>query len=97
MPTEALGSLSQGHAFEIVARGVDAQRWMARGDAYSAGLAYVKGLIDVQEGPIQGGDAACNRTMAEDGRETLFRLFERHLRVFPLGYVNGRALDQLLA
>ena len=48
MPTEALGSLSQGHAFEIVARGEDAQRWMARGDAYSAGLAYVKGLIDVQ-------------------------------------------------
>lgn len=48
MPTEAPGSLSQGHAFEIVARGEDAQQWMARGDAYSAGLAYVKGLIDVQ-------------------------------------------------
>lgn len=48
MPTEALGSLSQGHAFEIVARGQEAQRWMSRGDAYSAGLAYVKGLIDVQ-------------------------------------------------
>lgn len=48
MPAEALGSLSQGHAFEIVARGEDAKRWMARGDAYSAGLAYVKGLIDVQ-------------------------------------------------
>jgi cyclopropane-fatty-acyl-phospholipid synthase len=48
MPTEALGSLSQGHAFEIVARGEDAQRWMSRGDAYSAGLAYVRGLIDVQ-------------------------------------------------
>jgi cyclopropane-fatty-acyl-phospholipid synthase len=48
MPTEALGSLSQEHAFEIVARGEDAKRWMSRGDAYSAGLAYVKGLIDVQ-------------------------------------------------
>ncbi len=48
MPTEALGSLSQGHAFEIVARGEDAKRWISRGDAYSAGLAYVKGLIDVQ-------------------------------------------------
>ena len=45
MPTEALGSLSQGHAFEIVARGEDAKRWISRGDAYSAGLAYVKGLI----------------------------------------------------
>jgi cyclopropane-fatty-acyl-phospholipid synthase len=48
MPTEALGSLSQGHAFEIVARGEGARRWMARGDPYSAGVAYVKGLIDVQ-------------------------------------------------
>jgi cyclopropane-fatty-acyl-phospholipid synthase len=48
MPTEALGSLSQGHAFEIVARGEDAKRWISRGDAYSAGLAYVKGLVDVQ-------------------------------------------------
>jgi cyclopropane-fatty-acyl-phospholipid synthase len=48
MPTEALGSLSQGHAFEIVPRGGDAKRWISRGDAYSAGLAYVKGLIDVQ-------------------------------------------------
>jgi len=48
MPTEALGSLSQGHAFEIVARGEDAKRRISRGDAYSAGLAYVKGLIDVQ-------------------------------------------------
>ena len=41
MPTEAPGSLSQGHAFEIVARGEDAQRWMARGDAYSSGLALL--------------------------------------------------------
>jgi cyclopropane-fatty-acyl-phospholipid synthase len=48
MPTEALETLSQGHAFEIVARGEDAKRWMSRGDAYSAALAYVQGVIDVQ-------------------------------------------------
>jgi cyclopropane-fatty-acyl-phospholipid synthase len=64
MPTEALGSLSQGHAFEIVARGEDAERWISRGDAYSAGLAYVQGLIDVQGDLIEAVRYQLTRTGA---------------------------------
>ena len=87
MPTEALGSLSQGHAFEIVARGGDAQRWMARGDAYSAGLAYVQGLIDVQGDLIE----AVRYQLAHTGATWRRQLLDAVCRWTPWRLTQGWA------
>ena len=87
MPTEALGSLSQGHAFEIVARGEDARRWMARGDAYSAGLAYIHGLIDVRGDLIE----AVRYQLANTGATWRRQLFDAVCRWTPWRLTQGWA------